>query len=234
MTHGYFARTQSPNSPWTLRETPSSVGIAQQVSSAFLHQLLVAQPGVSRHEQASVWNVPTPVSPTPTTPSIPAEHASSAILHNAQIAFSAGAVRVTPMDQIRGTLAILANVLYFTPDPAEIERRERKVAFYDEKIAAGRAGENVARLLGEIRGEEQKLALLTSEEFRSYRVGENRGDSRPAARNRGGIVLRVGRFAVLRVRFAGGSERIPHGASLAVSPAVRAVPRRNGRGAVVT
>ena len=145
--HGFVERTQSPNSPWTVKETPSSVGIAQQVSSSFLHLLLASQSGFSRHEQASVWNVPTP----------------------------ATALRVTPIDQIRGTLAILANVLYFTPDPAEIERRERKIASYDEKIAAGRAGENVARLLGEIRGEEQKLALLTSEEFRSYRVGEPRG-----------------------------------------------------------
>lgn len=173
--HGFIERTQSPNSPWTVKETPSSVGIAQQVSSSFLHLLLASQSGFSRHEQASVWNVPTPVSPTPTTPTIPAVHPAATTLRNAQIAFSATALRVTPIDQIRGTLAIMANVLYFTPDPAEIERRERKIASYDEKIAAGRAGENVARLLGEIRGEEQKLALLTSEEFRSYRVGEPRG-----------------------------------------------------------
>lgn len=122
-----------------------------------------------------MWNLPATPTPTPATPSIPAEHPPAGILHNAQITFSASAVRVTPIDQIRGTLAILGTVLYFTPDPAEIEERARKVRLYDEKIAAGRAGENVARLLGEIRGEEQKLAQLTSEEFRSYRVGEPRG-----------------------------------------------------------
>lgn len=170
LVYAYSLRSNNPNSPWTTQLSAGCVGISQQLSSRYCHLLLVNTPGYTRHEQASVWNVATPTTPTPTTPPTSSTFTPELILHNRQIAFSASAIRVTPLDHIRGNVTILADVLYFTPDASEIEKRENQIQYLDEKITAGRLGENVARLAGEIHGEEQKLVFLESEEFRSYHV----------------------------------------------------------------
>lgn len=133
-----------------------------QIETRYIQQLM------NYHSAASVWEVegstPTPATPAPSATSLLIHHK----LPSSLLTLSCSLVK--PLQTMKGTLYLSKDSLTFIVDPEMKKERLQKINQLEEKLQAGRKGENKWKLLDELKNEIWTIRLLQAEEFRYYQV----------------------------------------------------------------